>query len=90
MYVYLPEFYSKVQMMEDSDGNMHLKNLSLHPAANEEEGEEDKRVGFFIDCCVFHLCSFELAISWRHKQNDCGGICSMHYKCACVYTVLLF
>ncbi len=38
------EFCSKIQMMEDSDGNIHLKNLSLHPAANEEEGEEDKRV----------------------------------------------
>ena len=40
-YMYVPEFCSKVQMMEDSDGNMHLKNLSLHPAANEEEGEEE-------------------------------------------------
>lgn len=35
-------------MMEDSDGNMHLKNLSLHLAANEEEGEEDKRVRFCL------------------------------------------
>lgn len=23
--------------MEDNDGNMHLKNLSLHPASSEEE-----------------------------------------------------
>ena len=30
-------------MMEDSDGNIHLKNLSLHPAANEEEGEWERR-----------------------------------------------
>ena len=30
-------------MMEDSDGNIHLKNLSLHPAANEEEGEREER-----------------------------------------------
>jgi hypothetical protein len=26
--------------MEDSDGNIHLKNLSLHQANNEEEGTE--------------------------------------------------
>ena len=24
--------------MEDNDGNIHLKNLSLHQANNEEEG----------------------------------------------------
>ena len=28
--------------MEDSDGNIHMKNLSLHPATNEEEGEWNK------------------------------------------------
>ncbi|KAJ8045198.1 Kinesin-like protein KIF6 [Holothuria leucospilota] len=27
----------KVSLMEDSDGNIHLKNLSIHPASNEEE-----------------------------------------------------
>ncbi|PIK62466.1 putative kinesin-like protein KIF6 [Apostichopus japonicus] len=27
----------KVSLMEDNDGNMHLKNLSLHPASSEEE-----------------------------------------------------
>lgn len=30
--------YSKVSLCEDSDGSIHLKNLSLHVAANEEEG----------------------------------------------------
>ena len=25
------------RMMEDEDGNMHMKNLSMHPAFNEEE-----------------------------------------------------
>ena len=27
----------KVSLLEDSDGNIHLKNLSIHPANNEEE-----------------------------------------------------
>ena len=27
----------KVTLMEDEDNNIHLKNLSLHPANNEEE-----------------------------------------------------
>ena len=27
--------------MEDSDGNINLKNLSLHQANNEEEGTEN-------------------------------------------------
>lgn len=27
----------KVSMMEDEDGNMHMRNLSMHPAFNEEE-----------------------------------------------------
>ena len=27
----------KVHLMEDSDQNIHLKNLSTHEAANEEE-----------------------------------------------------
>ena len=30
--------FRKVQLLEDADGIIHLKNLSLHPAANEEEG----------------------------------------------------
>lgn len=29
----------KVTLFEDSDNNVHLKNLSLHQASNEEEGE---------------------------------------------------
>ena len=28
----------KIALMEDNDGNIHLKNLSLHQANNEEEG----------------------------------------------------
>ena len=32
-------WYSKVHLLEDSTGNIHLKNLSLHQATNEEEGE---------------------------------------------------
>ena len=31
-------WYSKVHLLEDSTGNIHLKNLSLHQATNEEEG----------------------------------------------------
>ena len=30
---------SKVHLLEDSTGNIHLKNLSMHQATNEEEGE---------------------------------------------------
>jgi hypothetical protein len=30
-------FYRKVLLMEDEDQNMHLKNLSIHAAQNEEE-----------------------------------------------------
>ncbi len=29
--------YRKVLLMEDEDQNMHLKNLSIHAAQNEEE-----------------------------------------------------
>lgn len=32
-------WYSKVRLLEDSTGNIHLKNLSLHQATNEEEGK---------------------------------------------------
>ena len=30
-------FDRKVSLMEDGDGNIHLKNLTLHQANNEEE-----------------------------------------------------
>lgn len=33
-----PPLVRKVILLEDEDGNIHLKNLSLHPATNEEEG----------------------------------------------------
>ena len=29
--------HRKVMLFEDSDQNIHLKNLSIHPAVNEEE-----------------------------------------------------
>ena len=29
--------FSKVTLMEDEDNCIHLKNLSIHPANNEEE-----------------------------------------------------
>ena len=39
--IYLPknliELFRKVALMEDSDQNIHLKNLSTHPASNEED-----------------------------------------------------
>ena len=31
--------YSKLTLLEDGEGNIHLKNLSRHPVSNEEEGE---------------------------------------------------
>ena len=31
-------WYRKVHLLEDSTGNIHLKNLSMHQATNEEEG----------------------------------------------------
>lgn len=33
--------FRKVNLFEDSDNNVHLKNLSLHQASNEEEGEKN-------------------------------------------------
>ena len=39
---------SKVSLLEDSDSNIHLKNLSLHQASNEEEGMEDSCKGVVI------------------------------------------
>ena len=49
------EFCRKIQMMEDSDGIIHLKNLSLHPAANEEEGEREESVVYlFANQILFH------------------------------------
>ena len=35
----LPLSLSKVTLLEDGDGNVHLKNLSMHQAANEEDGK---------------------------------------------------
>ena len=29
--------FRRVNLMEDEDNNIHLKNLSIHPANNEEE-----------------------------------------------------
>ena len=40
--------FSKVSLLEDSDSNIHLKNLSLHQASNEEEGMEDRCNGVVI------------------------------------------
>ena len=50
-------------MMEDSDGNIHLKNLSLHPAANEEDGEREER--HFLVCYIYcNNMLFHPALNW--------------------------
>lgn len=36
-FFFLPFCSRKVMIMEDSDQNIHLKNLSLQQSANEEE-----------------------------------------------------
>ena len=46
-------------MMEGSDGIIHLKNLSLHPAANEEEGERNERDVFVCDLSTA-MCFIQL------------------------------
>ena len=59
MCVCVCELCRKVQMMEDSDGIIHLKNLSLHPAANEEEGERNERDVFVCDLSTA-MCFIQL------------------------------
>ena len=49
----------KVNLLEDGDGNIHLRNLSLHQATNEEEGEEEESS---CDCHVTTFCCHKLLI----------------------------
>lgn len=44
LYTYCAYFtcvysFSKVILLEDGEGKIHMKNLSMHPATNEEEGK---------------------------------------------------
>ncbi len=61
-------------LMEGEDGNIHLKNLSMHLASNEEEGTYiyvNTMMGALLN--FLHCYSSELALCRRHQQNDCRG-----------------
>ena len=54
------QYFSKVALMEDGDQNIHLKNLSVHQAANEEEalnllflGDTNRMIA---EVCLGPLC----------------------------------
>lgn len=56
-------FFSKVVLLEDGEGKVHMKNLSMYPATNEEEGK--------YSCVVLNVhlraictCSSQLVIYW--------------------------
>lgn len=67
-----PFLLRKVTLLEDSEAVIHLRNLSLHQANNEEEGG----CGFQSGCGIIPnppSCSSQLAVPGRHQQNDGGG-----------------
>jgi len=73
--------YRKVSLMEDSDQNIHLKNLSVHQAANEEEalnllflGDTNRmiaevRLKFFIVVLFYCLCRMTSYYQGTIKSN---------------------
>jgi kinesin family protein 6/9 len=42
------ENWNKVSLMEDDDGNIHLKNLSVHQCQTEQDGIDLLMMGNFI------------------------------------------
>ena len=53
-------FFRKVTLLEDRESVIHLRNLSLHPASNEEEGEDHMSDVFLMR----EQFSFYLALNW--------------------------
>ncbi|EAS05652.4 kinesin motor catalytic domain protein (macronuclear) [Tetrahymena thermophila SB210] len=43
-----PENWNKVQFQWDDEGNIHLKNITIHPIQNEQEGFDKMITGNFI------------------------------------------
>ena len=68
----LPPSLRKVTLMEDRESVIHLRNLSLQPANNEEEGGRGQ--GRDLQCIYTTLCSTELAVSGRHKSRHGRGM----------------
>ena len=52
--------FSKVMLLEGGDGNIHLKNLSLHLASNEEEGIKTSMILTCVSLCVHTY----VALNW--------------------------
>lgn len=61
----------KVTLLEDRESVIHLRNLSLHPANNEEEGGCGLYWG--TEYTVVCLYSIKLAVLGRHQQDDGRG-----------------
>lgn len=78
MCVYLASLslpFRKVVLLEGEDGNVHLKNLSLHPATNEEEGKNIHQCMYDRVITLPAFCSStKLAFLRGHQQNDGRGV----------------
>jgi len=58
---------SKVALMEDEGQNIHLKNLSIHPAGNEEDALNLLFLGDTNRMIAEVNTMFLLISTWKHK-----------------------
>ena len=75
------ELCRKVQMMEDLNGIIHPKHLSLHQATNEEEGERNERDVFV---CDLSTAMFHPALNWLFLGDTNRMIAEVCALCVCV------
>ena len=69
--------------MESPDGTVHLKNFSLQPAVNEEEGKVSLLprglTAPTVSLLLSVLCvSSQLVVLGRHQPDDCRGEQKLH------------
>jgi hypothetical protein len=76
-YILANSFELQVNLMEDDDGNIHLKNLSVHQCTTEQDGIDLLMMGNFIRqvkqnlfLAVIHILTlFVLVLVWVDRSS---------------------
>ena len=80
--------HTQVTIMEDSDGSVHLRNLSQHPVSNEEEALHSLFIGdtnrMIAETPMNMASTRSHCVFTIHVTSHTPGLCKRESVCLCV------
>jgi len=81
------ESWNKIALFEDDEGNIHLKNISVHHCSNEQEGIDLLMMGNFIrqvsatpmnQSSSRSHCVFTITLEGKESTSDTWFVSKLH------------